>query len=379
MITTKDFCINEYGRRLYKISFDAGMGCPNRDGRIGTRGCIFCSEGGSGENAVKIDSKVLADPNLLEERIAAAKSKVADKYKGDGYIAYFQAYTNTYADTDTLRKIYLRVIEREDISVLSIATRPDCLDEEKYALLEELNSVKPVWVELGLQTTKESSVQFIRRGYGNEVYDEAVKRLNQIGIHTISHIILYLPGESREDMKESVRHAVAAGTKGIKLQMLQVLKNTDLAVEYEKEHFYLPELTEYAEMIKECVAICPEDMVFHRLTGDPPRKLLIEPRWVLNKKEVINTIKDTLNPQGPYYIYILKCGDGSLYTGSTNDVNKRFNKHSKGKGCKYTASHLPVELVYIEEYKTKREALVREYEIKQLKREEKLALINSRR
>lgn len=292
MITTKDFCLKEYGAKLYKISFDAGFSCPNRDGRLGNRGCIFCSEGGSGDFAVRISEEELNDSNKLDMKIALAKSKVADKYKGDRYIAYFQAYTNTYADVDYLKKIYLPVILREDISVLSIATRPDCLSEEVYGLLDELNKIKPVWVELGLQTTKEESVKFIRRGYDTFVYDLAVKKLNQIGIHTITHIILYLPNESKADMLSSVSHAVNAGTKGIKLQLLQVLKGTDLAKYYKENPFYLPNLNEYVEMIKACVEICPEEMVFHRLTGDAPKSLLIEPRWAADKKKVINALKN---------------------------------------------------------------------------------------
>lgn len=286
MITTKDFCIREYGCKLYKISFDAGFSCPNRDGKLGTRGCIFCSEGGSGDFAVKVGA------DDFDEKIALAKSKVADKYKGDKYIAYFQAYTNTYADVETLRKIYLPVIAREDISVLSIATRPDCLSEKVYELLSELNKIKPVWVELGLQTTKEESIKFIRRGYDTKVYDHAVERLNEIGIHTITHIILYFPGETKEDMLSSVKHAADMGTAGIKLQLLQVLKGTDLAEYYKEKPFYLPTMEEYVEMIRACIEVCPKDMVFHRLTGDPPKKLLIEPKWAADKKKVINALNN---------------------------------------------------------------------------------------
>lgn len=286
MITTKDFCIREYGCKLYKISFDAGFSCPNRDGKLGTRGCIFCSEGGSGDFAVKVGA------DDFDEKIALAKSKVADKYKGDKYIAYFQAYTNTYADVETLRKIYLPVIAREDISVLSIATRPDCISEEVYELLSELNKIKPVWVELGLQTTKEESIKFIRRGYDTKVYDHAVERLNEIGIHTITHIILYLPGETKEDMLSSVKHAADMGTAGIKLQLLQVLKGTDLAEYYKEDPFYLPTMEEYVEMIRACIEVCPKEMVFHRLTGDPPKKLLIEPKWAADKKKVINALNN---------------------------------------------------------------------------------------
>lgn len=291
MITTKDFCIKEYGCRLYKISFDAGFSCPNRDGRLGNRGCIFCSEGGSGDFAVKISPEVLADPEMLEAKIAEAKSRVSDKYKGEKYIAYFQAYTNTYSDAKTLKEIYLPVITREDISVLSIATRPDCINDKVLEVLKELNLIKPVWVELGLQSTKEESVEYIRRGYDTAVYDEALLKLNQIGIHTITHIILFLPGETREDMLNSVKHAVNAGTKGMKLQLLQVLEGTDLAIDYKEKKFYLPTLEEYADTVKECISVCPKDMVFHRITGDAPKRILIEPKWAADKKKVLNFLR----------------------------------------------------------------------------------------
>lgn len=287
MITTSEFCKKEYGQKLYKISFDAGFGCPNRDGTLGHRGCIFCSEGGSGDFAVRWNS------GDMENAIEAAKQKVSKKYSGDKYIAYFQAYTNTYADIDTLTKIYTAVIARDDIAVLSIATRPDCISEETYRLLEELNRTKPVWVELGLQTIKEESVKYIRRGYENEVYLKAVKRLNSIGIHTITHVILYLPGETKEDMFNTVKYAAEAGTKGIKLQLLHVLKGTDLNEEYQKtpEKFDFPTPEEYAVMIGECVSLSPDDMVFHRLTGDPPKSLLVAPSWAADKKNVLNLVR----------------------------------------------------------------------------------------
>lgn len=289
MITTNEFCKREYGEKLYKISFDAGFTCPNRDGKVGDRGCIFCSQGGSGDFAVRITEEG------FEDAIVAAKEKVAGKFKGNKYIAYFQAFTGTYAEADTLRKIYLPIVKRDDIAVLSIATRPDCLSKEVLTVLDELNRIKPLWVELGLQTTKEESIEYIRRGYKTEVYDRAVQRLNSMGIHTITHVILYLPGESREDMLTTVRHCAAVGTKGIKLQLLHILKGTDLAKEYEIEcenesdrpgRIYIPTLREYCDTVRACVEACPEDMVFHRLTGDPPKNLLIEPRWSADKKRV---------------------------------------------------------------------------------------------
>lgn len=290
MITTSDFCKKEYGEKLYKISFDAGFSCPNRDKTLGQGGCIFCSQGGSGDFAVRVNDDVLSDPALLEASIANAKSRVAGKFKGDKYIAYFQAFTNTYADLNTLKKVYLPIASREDISVISIATRPDCISEEVFGFLEELNRIKPVWVELGLQTVSEESIKYIRRGYETSVYDNAVKRLNSIGIHTITHVILFLPGETKEDMLNTVKHVVSAGSKGIKLQLLQVLKGTDLARDYEKKPFYIPTLDEYADMVKSCLMVLPEDMVVHRLTGDPPKKLLIAPLWAADKKRVINRI-----------------------------------------------------------------------------------------
>lgn len=371
MVTTNDFCKKEYGSKLYKISFDAGFTCPNRDGTCGDKGCIFCSSGGSGDFAVKLND------GDIDLQIEKAKGKVASKYKGDKYIAYFQAFTNTYADVETLEKIYMPIINRDDIAVLSIATRPDCLSEDVYELLKRLNRIKPVWVELGLQTTKRKSIDYIRRGYAGRMYDLAVKKLNKIGIHTITHIILYLPGENEEDMLKTVRHAVKCGTKGIKLQLLHILKGTDLADDYKESPFYVPTMDEYVHMIKKCISECPEDMVFHRLTGDPPKRLLIEPKWAADKKKVINALNNEINPPSPYYVYMLECGDGSYYTGSTNDVIHRFRMHSTGRGCKYTSSHQPVKLIYVERLNGKSAALSREYAIKQLTKSDKISLLKS--
>lgn len=366
----------EYGQKLYKICFDAGFSCPNRDGTLDTRGCIFCSKGGSGEFAVKIDSCLECD----EEQISLAKEKVSKKYKGDKYIAYFQAFSNTYKDVESLRQLYLPIVKRDDIAVLSIATRPDCLNDETYALLQELNSIKPVWVELGLQTTKPETISYIRRGYDTAIYDNVISRLNEIGIHTITHIILFLPGETKQDMINTVTHAVNAGTKGLKLQQLYIIKETDLANDYYQNKdgkFHIPSLDEYIEILKECIDKCPDNMIFHRLTGDPDKRTLIEPQWAADKKNVINSINDALNPSGPWYVYMLECADGSFYTGSTNDVLKRFHNHATGKGCKYSATHLPVKLIYVEECPTKRAALSREYAIKQLRKNEKRNLLSN--
>ena len=370
MITTDQFCKKTYGEKFYKLCFDASFGCPNRKNKRGEGGCIFCSEGGSGDFAIKIDPQ---SPSDLDESIEKAKEKVRKKFKGDHFIAYFQAYSNTYAPADELRKIYLPIVTREDISVLSIATRPDCLNDEVYEVLKELNDIKPLWVELGLQTTKEESVKYIRRGYETRLYDEAVKRLNELNIHVITHVILYLPGENKEDMFNTIRHVIKAESKGIKLQLLHVLKGTDLAKDIDNIH--IPTLEEYAKTLSECVKLLPEDMVVHRLTGDAPKKLLIAPLWSADKKKVLNTINAYLYPDRKYYVYMLLCEDGSLYTGSTDDVKKRFMAHKSGKGAKYTRSRKPIKIVYTEELPTKNEALSREWHIKQLSRAEKEKLI----
>lgn len=288
MLTVNQYCRKVFGEKLYKLSLNGGFTCPNRDGTLDTRGCIFCSAGGSGDFA-----PCAALP--LELQINEAKAKVASKYHGSRYIAYFQAFTNTYAPVDKLRLLYLPVIMRDDIAVLSIATRPDCLGDDVMALLAELNRIKPVWVELGLQTTKPESIQYIRRGYETKVYDEAVRKLNDIGIHVITHVILGLPNETEADMLDTVRHVVSCGSGGIKLQLLHVLEGTDLAADYSAGMFRTMELNEYIALLKDCLALLPEDMVVHRLTGDGPKKSLIAPLWTGDKKRVINAINRQLN------------------------------------------------------------------------------------
>lgn len=295
MITTSEFCMNTYGSKLYKICFDAGFSCPNRDGTLGESGCIFCSADGSGDFAVRITDDI--DDVELERRINSAKKTVADKYKGHRYIAYFQAFTNTYAPVEKLRRLFYRLVNRDDIAVLSIATRPDCLGSDVLALLEELNEVKPVWVELGLQTVKKESIRFIRRGYDTTVYNQAVADLNRIGIHTITHVILFLPGETEEDMLRTVDHVIQAGSQGIKLQMLQVLKGTDLEGVYITNSFPIPSMELYVEMLQKCMNRLPDSMVVHRMTGDPPKALLIEPKWTLDKKRVLGTIQQRIRNQ----------------------------------------------------------------------------------
>ncbi len=291
MITTNEFCKKEYGEKLYKLSLSGKFTCPNRDGSLGVGGCIFCSEGGSGDFAENSDLSV-------SEQIERAKKKVASKFKGNRYIAYFQAYTNTYAPLEYLKKLYNEVAERDDIAVISIATRPDCLPEEVLEYLGELNSVKPVWVELGLQTVKKESIEYIRRAYDTSVYDEVIKKLNSLGIHTITHVILGIPGESREDMKDTVRHVCEAGSKGIKLQLLHVLEGTELADDFRSGKFETLSMDEYLDILVDCLKLLPEDMVVHRMTGDGPKKMLISPLWSGDKKKVINAIRKRLTEEG---------------------------------------------------------------------------------
>ncbi|MBR4795496.1 MAG: TIGR01212 family radical SAM protein [Lachnospiraceae bacterium] len=283
MITMNDYCQRVFGKKLYKLGLDAGFTCPNRDGKLDTRGCIFCSGAGSGDFTSGRDVD-------LDTQIEEAKRLVAGKYKGDSYIAYFQAFTNTYAPVEKLRELFYKAASHPGVKVISIATRPDCLQSEVIELLSELNKKIPVWVELGLQTVKESTAEYIRRGYELSVYDEAVRRLKGIGVHVITHIILGLPRETREDMLETVRYVKSAGSDGIKLQLLHVLKGTDLASDYEAGKFAVLSEAEYIDILMDCLKVIGDDMVVHRLTGDPPKSLLIAPMWSADKKRVINDI-----------------------------------------------------------------------------------------
>jgi len=283
MITFNEYCQKTFGEKLYKISLNAGFTCPNRDGSKGERGCIFCSEGGSGEFAA---SSLLS----IDEQIEEAKKKVAAKYKGDKYIAYFQAFTNTYAAGSYLEELYSKVLQREDIAAISIATRADCLGKEIINVINRLNKIKPVIVEIGLQSSKAESIKYIRRAYNNDEYVKAIKELNGIGVHTVTHVILGLPFETKEDMVNTVKFAINAGTKGIKLQLLHVLKGTDLAKEYEAGKFEVLTLDEYIDILNDCAKVIPRDMVIHRLTGDGPKNLLIAPKWSADKKKVLNRI-----------------------------------------------------------------------------------------
>lgn len=274
---------DKFGCKVYKISINAGFTCPNRDGQVGTGGCIFCSGTGSGDFA---QSNILS----ITEQIEKGKSLVEKKCKSGKYIAYFQAFTNTYAPIETLSLVFYEAIENDSVVAISIATRPDCLGDEVLNLLEELNKIKPVFIELGLQTTKNSTIDYINRCYENEVYDMAVKNLKDIGINVVTHIILGLPGESKNDMLNTVSHAVEVGTDGIKLQLLHILKGTKLADDYLQGKFKALEIDEYLDILKACLNIIPENIVIHRLTGDGAKKDLIAPLWSANKKYVLNKI-----------------------------------------------------------------------------------------
>jgi hypothetical protein len=272
-----------YGHKLYKLSLNAGMTCPNRDGTKGDRGCIFCSQGGSGEFAASADFSITS-------QITQAKEKVKNKIKTGGYIAYFQAYTNTYAPVSHLREIFTEALNHPDIEILSVATRPDCLEEDKLDLLEELARQKPVWVELGLQTSNETSAEWIRRGYENKVFENAVKQLISRGIDVIVHMIIGIPGETESDIIETVRYINRFPIQGVKLQMLHVLSGTDLAQYYQENPFPIYTLEEYTDILFHVIEYLRRDIVIHRFTGDGPKKLLLEPQWSGNKRMVMNYI-----------------------------------------------------------------------------------------
>ena len=278
---------DKFGQKVYKISLDGGFTCPNRDGKTGTRGCIFCSKGGSGDFA---ESKEMS----ITEQIESGKKKVEKKIKSGKYIAYFQAFTNTYAPIEILRQKYEEAINHPDIVALSIATRPDCLGDDVLRLLDEMNKIKPIFVELGLQTIHQKSEKYIRRGYDLSVYDKAVRDLKKIGVNVVVHVILGLPNESENDMLETVKYVCESGANGIKLQLLHVIDGTDLAKDYEKGLFKTLEFDEYVNLIVKCVKIIPKDIVIHRLTGDGAKKDLIAPLWSADKKRVLNAINKAL-------------------------------------------------------------------------------------
>lgn len=284
----------QFGQKIYKVSLDGGMSCPNRDGTVGTGGCTFCSQGGSGEFAVGRTGY----PDVWEQ-IEQAKMRVHRKISGEGkYIAYFQSYTNTYAPVDYLRTLFERAITHPDIVALSVGTRPDCLGDEVVALLKKLNRQKPVWVELGLQTIHEKTAERIHRGYRLEVFEDAYRRLKEAGLTVVVHVILGLPGETKEEMLETVDYLGKIPVDGIKLQLLHILKGSQMATEYEKNPFSLMELEEYLDLILTCVARLPQSVVIHRLSGDGAKALLIGPAWSANKKLVLNRMMQKFRENG---------------------------------------------------------------------------------
>ena len=299
------YCKQTFGDKVYRLSLNAGCTCPNRDGSLGTGGCIFCSEGGSGDFAANYDISI-------SKQIAEAKTRIQQKTDCDMFIAYFQAYTNTYAPLAHLRHVYTEALNAPDIIALSIGTRCDCLGTDVLNLLEELSKAewpspsgtmqKPIWIELGLQTMHNKTHAHLNTHTTLELFDEAVTKLQARNIPVIAHVILGLPGESKEMMLETVSHIASSPVAGIKLQLLHILKGTKLASDYEASPFPLFELEEYCDFVVDCLEILPPEMVVHRITGDGPRKLLIAPLWSTDKKRVLNTIakrmKDRYTWQG---------------------------------------------------------------------------------
>lgn len=280
------YSLNEYlkrtfGEKVYKLALNIGCTCPNRDGTLDTRGCVFCHNGSSHFAEIGDDINI---------QIEKAKSRVNNKIKTDKFIAYFQSFTNTYGDFNYLEKVFHTAINREDIVALSIGTRPDCLPDNILDMLEKLNQIKPVWVELGLQSTKPETVEYIRRGYDNSIYENAVKELKKRGITVITHIIIGLPNEAKTDILKTVDYAVKCGTNGVKLQLLHILKDTDLYEDYKNGLVTTLAFDEYMDILFDCIERIPENIVIHRITGDAPKKYLVEPQWSADKKKVLNTI-----------------------------------------------------------------------------------------
>ena len=277
-----------FGEKVYKLALDGGMTCPNRDGSIGTGGCIFCSAGGSGDFAEGRCASVA-------EQIEKARARVRKKTDAAKFIAYFQSYTNTYAPVEYLETLFSEAIAEPSVVALSIGTRPDCLPDEVIDLLARLNRIKPVWVELGLQTIHEETARYIRRGYPLPVYEDAVARLKAAGITVITHVILGLPGESRERMLATIDYLGGPHRPdGVKLQLLHVLEGTDLAKDWRAGKFACMEMEEYFDLLCECLERLPADMVIHRLTGDGPKRTLLAPLWTADKKRVLNELNRTL-------------------------------------------------------------------------------------
>ena len=311
-MTERYYSLNRYlretfGEKVYKLALDGGMSCPNRDGTLGTGGCIFCSAGGSGDFAQGRCGSVAG-------QIEKAKARVRGKSDARKFIAYFQSYTNTYAPVEYLETLFSEALAEESIVALSIGTRPDCLSDEVIALLERLNKIKPVWVELGLQTIHADTARYIRRGYPLAVYEDALRRLKAAGLTVIVHVILGLPGESRERMLQTVDYLAGAHRPdGIKLQLLHVLEGTDLAKDWRDGKFQTLEMEEYFDILFECIEHLPRDMVIHRLTGDGPKKSLLAPMWTADKKRVLNTMNRELEKRDIWQGSTKKCNNCGIF------------------------------------------------------------------
>ncbi len=290
MTLLNDYLRSVYGCKVYKLALSADVTCPNRDGSLSDKGCAFCSEGGSGE--FSSDRR-----KSIREQLSEAKKRVASKLRDGKYIAYFQSFSNTYAPIDYLKKIYWEAIEDKDVVILSIGTRPDCIDDDVLSLLSEINRIKPVWIELGLQTIHDRTAFLFNRCYPLFVYDNTVSRLINEGIDVITHIILGLPGETEEMMLETVDYVVRSGVQGIKLQLLQILRGTAYEAEYYKGNIPVMTLEEYSALLCRILPRIPDEVILHRFTGDGPKKLLIAPAWCGDKKKVLNRLKKVLEKQ----------------------------------------------------------------------------------
>ena len=304
--TLSDYLKRTYGCKVYKLSLQSGCTCPNRDGTVGNGGCTFCSEGGSGDFAAFFLTKdengnSISIEENIDRQIESAKEKVAAKLKGKDhkYIAYFQSFTNTYGNPAILEKIYRQALSHPEIVALSIGTRPDCLPDEIISMLESLRNEygKDIWIELGLQTINEDTARHFRRGYELPVFEDAYRRLKEKNFTVIVHVILGLPGESEDDMLKTVKYLADLSPRldGIKLQLLHVLKGTDLAKEFEETGFHIFSLEEYCDLVVRCLKLLPKDLVVHRITGDGPKRLLIAPLWSANKKLVLNTLNKAIS------------------------------------------------------------------------------------
>ncbi len=283
LYTANDYIRDTFGEKLYKISLNAGTTCPNRDGTVGIGGCIFCSASGSGDFSENAELDI-------DSQIEQAKMRIAGKCRCKRFIAYFQSFTNTYGDPEMLRSKFLTAAKRDDIAAVSIASRPDCFGSGVLEIIKEVNAIKPVWIELGLQTSSEKTAALINRGYALGEYDRTVDRLKELGVHIIVHMIIGLPGETKQDMVSTARYIADSGVGGIKLQLLHVIKNTVIEKMYNNSEFDVLSFEEYADILCACLRVLPPEMVVHRFTGDGPKKTLVAPMWSTDKKMVLNRL-----------------------------------------------------------------------------------------